>query len=142
MSREDHYAQGLYPAFHERWEKFPGGESVDDVARRAEQFVGETVIPHLWDAARTGKKDVQIMIVSHGVCISEFIPALLKRDSSMQHHTRSWRGLANTGWNRIVIEIEVLVAVLSSRPVANVQTFIHNRAPRKKSLLIWIIRLV
>lgn len=65
------YAEGIFPIISKRSDKFPGGESLDDLEKRATQAIEEIVMPFIWKAAREGKKGVQIALVSHGLCISE-----------------------------------------------------------------------
>jgi broad specificity phosphatase PhoE len=70
------FAEGIYPVLEHRSEKFPGGESLDELGRRAEKAIEELVMPYVLKAAKEGKKGVQVAIVSHGLCISEvFIAA-------------------------------------------------------------------
>lgn len=107
MSLEEQFEQGIYPVLHERWQRFPDGESLDDVVKRAEQAIEELVMPHVWDAARQGKKNVHVAIVSHGICISELIPVLVLKDESHQHPGHRWRGLLNTAWTRITVDVKV-----------------------------------
>lgn len=107
LSLEEHFAQGLYPVLHERWQKFPEGESLNDVVARAQQAIDELVMPHVWEAARQGKKDVHIAIVSHGIAISELIPVLVMKDESRLHPGHRWRGLLNTAWTRIAVDVKV-----------------------------------
>lgn len=92
---------------HERWQKYPDGESLEDVVRRAEQAINELVMPHVWEAAAHGKKGVHIAIVSHGICISELIPVLVVRDESGRHPGHRWRGLLNTAWTRVTVNVKV-----------------------------------
>ncbi|PSR70465.1 hypothetical protein PHLCEN_2v13616 [Hermanssonia centrifuga] len=106
LSLEEHLARGLYPVLHERSQKFPEGESLNDLALRAEQAINEIVMPYVWQAARDGKKGIHIALVSHGLCISELVPALLKKDASGQHIGRDYRGLLNTAWTRVVLDVK------------------------------------
>lgn len=39
LTLAEHVAKGKYPAIHNRSQRFPDGESLDDVARRADQVV-------------------------------------------------------------------------------------------------------
>lgn len=64
-------AEGKYPVLVHRHDKFPGGESLDDLRMRAHKAVQEIIMPHIWEAAQEGKKGVHLAIVSHGLCISE-----------------------------------------------------------------------
>jgi broad specificity phosphatase PhoE len=107
LTYEEHFAQDLWPVMHERWEKFPSGESLEDVVQRAEQAIAEFVMPHVWEAARQGKKGVHIAIVSHGICISELIPVLVMKDASGEHPGHRWRGLLNTAWTRVTVNVKV-----------------------------------
>lgn len=47
LSLEEHFAQKIYPILHERWQKFPSGESLEDVVVRAEQAINDFVMPHV-----------------------------------------------------------------------------------------------
>lgn len=109
LSLEEHYFQGVFPRLYERHQKFPDGESLDEVARRAERFINELVMPHLWTAVEAGKKNVHIAVVSHGICISELISALLMKGRSSLDPSRKWQGLLNTAWARITVDVEVRV---------------------------------
>jgi broad specificity phosphatase PhoE len=65
------FAEGKYPVLTHRNERFPEGESLDDLGERAEKAIQELVMPHVWKAVREGRKGVQVAVVSHGLCISE-----------------------------------------------------------------------
>ncbi|KAI0632352.1 phosphoglycerate mutase-like protein [Trametes polyzona] len=106
LTLEDHFAQGLYPVLHERGQKFPEGESLDDLFARAKQAIDELVMPHVWSAAREGKKGVHIAMASHGLCISELVPALLLKDESGIHPGDKYRGLQNTAWTRVTVNVK------------------------------------
>lgn len=110
LTLEEHFARGLYPVLHERWQKFPEGESLDDLAARASLAIEELVMSHVRRAAREGRKGVHIALVSHGLCISELVPALLKKDSSGTHSGKNYRGLLNTAWTRITVDVKVLLS--------------------------------
>lgn len=90
MTLEEHYAQDLWPALRDRTSKFPEGESLEDVAVRATRAVDELIMPQVRLAAKEGKKNVHIAIVSHGLCISELVPALLQKDVSGRLPTTSY----------------------------------------------------
>jgi len=70
-SLAQHMAEGKYPVLTHRNEKFPAGESLDDLEKRAEKAIQELVMPHVWKAAKEGRKGVHVAVVSHGLCISE-----------------------------------------------------------------------
>jgi len=104
-SLEQHYAEGKYPVLAHRSEKFPMAESLDDLGKRAEKAIQELVMPHAWEAAREGRKGVQLAIVSHGLCISELIPALLKKGAE-DGPIVDYRGLHNTAWTRVTVDVQ------------------------------------
>ncbi|KZP33702.1 phosphoglycerate mutase [Athelia psychrophila] len=98
------YAEGVFPVITRREEGFPGGESLDDLARRAAQAVEALVMPAVWRAARAGEKGGRIAVVSHGLCISELIPALLRKDANAPPR-QDFRGLMNTAWTRVTVDV-------------------------------------
>ncbi|EMD39877.1 hypothetical protein CERSUDRAFT_112131 [Gelatoporia subvermispora B] len=106
VSIEEHFARGIYPVLHERSQKFPEAESLDDLARRADQAVEEILMPYILQAARSGERGIHVAIVSHGLCISELIPALMKRDASGIHPSCGYRGLFNTAWSRVTVNVK------------------------------------
>ncbi|KAI0755047.1 phosphoglycerate mutase-like protein [Daedaleopsis nitida] len=106
MTLEEHFAKGLWPVLHERSQRFPDGESSDDLYARASKAIDELVMPHVWHAAKEGKTGVHIALASHGLCISELIPALLAKTGSEVHPGHKYRGLHNTAWTRATIEVE------------------------------------
>ncbi|KDR80143.1 hypothetical protein GALMADRAFT_62388 [Galerina marginata CBS 339.88] len=94
------YEQKIFPVLYGREEKFPEGESLDDLARRAEEAVKECVLPHLPEAHK--KDGVHVAIASHGLCIGEMVPALLRLDPKANRNERH-TGLMNTGWTRVEV---------------------------------------
>ncbi|KIK52837.1 hypothetical protein GYMLUDRAFT_49670 [Collybiopsis luxurians FD-317 M1] len=96
------YAMGIYPqsVYYTRDGKFPGAESLNELAARTEEAIAECVIPHL----RSGE-DVHVALVSHGLCISELVAALLRLDPDSNRDT-SYRGLLNTAWTRVTVSIK------------------------------------
>ncbi|EPQ54431.1 phosphoglycerate mutase-like protein [Gloeophyllum trabeum ATCC 11539] len=106
LSLEEHYARGIYPVLFNRAEAFPGGESLDDLAKRAEEAVGRLVMPHVWEAARKGKRGVHVALVSHGLCISELIAALMRKNAGGGGSADKYKGLLNTAWTRVAIDVQ------------------------------------
>lgn len=89
---EQHFAEGKFPMLDGRDEKFTNGESLDDLALRAARAINELVMPHVWKAAREGRKGVHVAIVSHGLCISEVQHTNLDlNDNCLQHSHSSYR---------------------------------------------------
>jgi len=101
-SREALQVRGVYPAYFARDEKFEGGESADDVARRVERALRECVLPHLNDV--DSHQDTHIAIASHGIAIAEMIAALTRLDPAFESR-RKYRGLVNTAWARVLVEV-------------------------------------
>ncbi|KAI9573524.1 histidine phosphatase superfamily [Boletus coccyginus] len=105
-SLNDHFKDGRYPLLFNRDERFPNGESVDDLTIRAERSINDLVLkPYLSRAISSGFEDVHIAVVSHGLCIGELIRALLKRNDGGLP-ARDYRGLQNTAWTRVTIQVK------------------------------------
>lgn len=107
LTLEEHFSRGIWPVLHERWQKFPEGESLDDLATRAAQAVEEIIMPYVIQGIREGKRGLHIAIVSHGLCISEIVPALLLKDASGRNPGHHYRGLRNTAWSRVTVDVKV-----------------------------------
>jgi broad specificity phosphatase PhoE len=100
---EELYSKGIYPELYGRDAKFPGGECPNDVARRAEKTIRERILPHVVDKNQNG---AHIALTSHGLFLSEIIPALLKLDPEASL-TKSYKGHLNTAWSRMEISLRV-----------------------------------
>ncbi|KAJ6595779.1 phosphoglycerate mutase [Mycena vulgaris] len=100
QTMEELFKKGIFPVLRARDAKFPEGESLDDLARRAEKAIAEVVVPHL---AAGG--NLHIAIASHGLCISELVAALLRLDPDARRDI-SYAGLLNTAWTRAVISVK------------------------------------
>lgn len=107
MSLEEHYAQSLFPIHHERWRKFPSGESLDDLTERAEKAVREVILPHILTRLKSGIRGSQIAVASHGLLIAEMVPVLLKMDPTSAESRTSFRGMHNTAWTRVTVDFVV-----------------------------------
>ncbi|TFY82469.1 hypothetical protein EWM64_g1544 [Hericium alpestre] len=105
LTLQEHFAKGIYPVLHGDREKFPEGESLVDLGERANQAVEDIILPHVWQAAREGKKDVHVAIVSHGLCISQMVAQLLKRNAG-GIDIKDYRGLLNTAWTRVAVDVK------------------------------------
>jgi broad specificity phosphatase PhoE len=103
---KEEIAKGVYPAPHGNDEKFPDGESINELGQRAKEAITSLVLPHVWQAAKENKTGIHVAVVSHGRCISQMITELLKM-SAKHEEERDYRGLLNTAWTRVVIDIEV-----------------------------------
>lgn len=103
VTREEHYAKGIFPVIYDREDKFPEGESMNDLAARANRAVWEIVVPYVKEDAENGTS-AHIAIVSHGLCISELVAAVLRLDLKSKN-ANNWTGLLNTAWTRVKIEL-------------------------------------
>ncbi|KAK7464400.1 hypothetical protein VKT23_006564 [Stygiomarasmius scandens] len=100
LSLEDHYKQGVYPHIRNRTDRFPGGESKEDVARRAEEVIQELIVPAIKDTANG-----HIAIVSHGVFLRELFYALHRRTNHKS--SVEYKYLDTTGWTRMKIGFKI-----------------------------------
>ncbi|KAJ8523187.1 hypothetical protein ONZ45_g321 [Pleurotus djamor] len=105
LSLEEHIARGLYPVIHSRTEKFPEGESWEDLAGRAKQVIEEILLPYVWHARSREEEEAHVAISSHGIFINEAVALLLRMDGSgRQHPAERYRGLLNTAWAQVVVK--------------------------------------
>ena len=122
---DDAQEDEVYETIRNRHDRFPGGESLDDLARRAEAALDALLWPHLDDAAAyraarpagagagagegapdggEGGLGYHVVFVSHGLCISEMVAAVLRRGAGAGAGVGiRLRGLVNTGWTRLQI---------------------------------------
>ena len=109
LSLAGHFAKGEFPPLHGRSEHFPGGESLDDVAARAEDAIEQFVLPYVRNAAREGTDGMHVAFVSHGLFIGEAVAALMRKDKHnvMGISARDYRGLRNTGYTRVTVQVKV-----------------------------------
>ena len=98
--------RGVYPVPHGNDEKFPDGESINELRQRAKEAITSLVLPHVWQTAKENKTGTHVAVVSHGLCISQMITELLQM-SAKHEEEQDYRGLFNTAWTRVVIDIEV-----------------------------------
>jgi len=109
---EEHFKNGVFPVLTDRDLRFPEGESLNDLANRAMQAINELVMPHVHRCWKEGTSDATLALVSHGLCISELVAALLKKDKdalSKGPLGSKYAGLLNTAWTRVSIEFQVSV---------------------------------
>ncbi|TDL23226.1 phosphoglycerate mutase-like protein [Rickenella mellea] len=110
MTLEEHIKRGIYPVLPGRVQKFPDGESLNDVQARTEQAIDEIVMPYVREGAKPGCQGAHIAIVSHGLAISELIAALMRKDATERvRDGGTYRGLYNTAWTRVQINIPPLM---------------------------------
>lgn len=109
ISFAEHITQGRYPATRSRTDKFPEGESLGEVATRAEQVVQEIILPYVRKAAKEGTEETHVALVSHGIFIAEAIAALLRknRKDAERIDARDYHGLRNTGWTQVKVMAKV-----------------------------------
>ncbi|KAL7416417.1 histidine phosphatase superfamily [Mrakia frigida] len=84
--------------------RFPGGESLDDVAARAEKAVDQFLLPYILETASSTEPQ-HILVVAHGIFNPELIGALMRRRASGAGTGWQNTGSSNTGWTRLEIKI-------------------------------------
>jgi hypothetical protein len=104
----------VYPVLDGRQAKYPEGESLDDLRDRARRGIKELVIPIIRDTVKEKKENVHVALVSHGLCISELVAALValdyeRRSKGVEVPDRQYAGLMNTAWTRATIDLAVRV---------------------------------
>ncbi|KAJ7573576.1 phosphoglycerate mutase [Mycena floridula] len=97
------FEKKIFPVLDGRDAKFPDGESIAELASRANMAVQECIVPHL--TAENFSRGFHIALASHGLCISEVVAALLRLDPTADQ-TISYKGLLNTAWTRVEITQE------------------------------------
>ncbi|KAF8333530.1 histidine phosphatase superfamily [Cantharellus anzutake] len=102
-----------FSPLEDRTSKFPQGESAEDVAIRADNFIDEFFYPLMEDISTLRSSEdqpqarIHIYVVSHGIAISELVAAFLRRDRHADTaQSQAWRGLRNTGWTRILVGLD------------------------------------
>jgi broad specificity phosphatase PhoE len=112
LTLEEHYAKGLYPPPRGSSTKFPGGESRDELAARAQRAIRELMLPldiHKTNEdgdGRRGEQEINVAIVSHGLTIRQLVRALLlaaEKPDTKQINGLGRQFLQNTGWARISV---------------------------------------
>ncbi|KAF9267410.1 phosphoglycerate mutase-like protein [Marasmius fiardii PR-910] len=101
LSLEECYAQSVFPHPRKRNERFPGGESKEELAKRAECAINEIILQYVHQAV---DEDVRVAVVSHGLFIREMVDILMKMDITNSTIVYEYKGLRNTGWTRMTIK--------------------------------------
>ncbi|CEL62446.1 Fructose-2,6-bisphosphatase TIGAR OS=Xenopus tropicalis GN=tigar PE=2 SV=1 [Rhizoctonia solani AG-1 IB] len=109
--------------------KFHGGESLNDVARRGDLFYETYLAPIIQEAAGKSAGEVNVVVVSHGICIAETLGALSRRCVEVDTNGSSgkFRGLHNTAWTRVSIGLEG--ESLADAPSSNGTKSSHRLTP-------------
>ena len=106
-----------------RVNRFPNGENLDDVAKRADEVFERVILPWaiLADKEQQQAKEqnretnqLHVIIVAHGIMISELSQALVRKSvSSTVVPTYRFGGVTNTGWHRFQIGLTPRLSELS-----------------------------
>jgi broad specificity phosphatase PhoE len=101
------FEQKVFPVRHRRDEKFPEGESLDDLACRAEVAIQECVLPHLLHAPipEDQHSGLHVALVSHRACIGEMMLALIRLDPEADQERTQYPGPLNAAWTRVDIRV-------------------------------------
>jgi len=110
LTDEEHWAKGVFPVLDGRKAKFPKGESLDDLRDRARQAIKELLVPIIRDIVKEKKEDVHVAFISHGLCISETVAALValdyeRRSKGLEVPDGRYTGLLNTAWTRATVDL-------------------------------------
>ncbi|KAK8845520.1 hypothetical protein IAR55_006235 [Kwoniella newhampshirensis] len=109
LLREQNFGDAEHKPFGEKggWQrqpgrvfKFPAGESLDDVRRRANEAIRLFIEPALKECHGQPPSCRHLVVVAHGIFNAEFLGALLARRKTAQPLEWNYRGMTNTGWTR------------------------------------------
>lgn len=103
LSFEEHVARGMFISPSNRSHRYPDGESLDDVEKRADSVVENIILPYVEKATREGIQNMHIAFVSHGIFIAELIASLAAQGGSRPRPSQ-FRGLRNTGWTLVTVK--------------------------------------
>ncbi|KAF8827629.1 hypothetical protein HHX47_DHR4000426 [Lentinula edodes] len=110
---EENRSQGTSTNHSRRSDRFPGGESRKDLAARAERVIDELLLPYILNT--TGPVPSHVAVVSHGLFIREIVDALYRREFGGEGMQNNHRGLSNTGWTKVIVNVKVNMQNLCSR---------------------------
>ncbi|KDR82847.1 hypothetical protein GALMADRAFT_238451 [Galerina marginata CBS 339.88] len=103
LSIRQHFAVGKFPVLHTRNGCFPGGESLDDMAQRADDVFDKLLSLHVLQENEDGQARV-VAVFSHGLFIAELVAAIIRRDQgTVTVDVRNLRGMSNTAWTRLEV---------------------------------------
>ncbi|KAG8792155.1 hypothetical protein FRC12_006969 [Ceratobasidium sp. 428] len=115
LLREQHWGDAEGETANAPWlplkgrdSRFPNGESLNDVARRGEQFFDQYLTSIVKEAKGKPIGEVNVVVVSHGIAIAENIGALFRRsvEAEDREFKGSFLGLMNTAWTRVIVGLE------------------------------------
>lgn len=113
LSLKAHYAKGLFPILYARSEKFPGGESVEDVRIRAEGFIEDVMMALRKEEQNDKDLTRTVGVVSHGIFIGELVAALVRKGGvGPQMDMKNLRGMKNTAWTKVEVGFQPVVRFL------------------------------
>ncbi|KAF4617707.1 hypothetical protein D9613_006108 [Agrocybe pediades] len=110
LSIAAHFAKGKFPALYTREAKFPGGESLDELAERAEVVISDIITAEVLKEHESNRQRT-VAIFSHGIFIAELVAAILNKDSQNRSGitNRELRGMHNTGCTSLNVTLKVFV---------------------------------
>ncbi|KAG6820712.1 hypothetical protein H0H93_012765 [Arthromyces matolae] len=124
LSFEEHIARGIFIPPTDRNDRFPDGESRNDVAKRAQIVVSDIILPYVRTAVEGGIQDLNVVFVSHGIFISELIAALL-RQGGEEPRSGQFRGMKNTAWTLLTVKANA-ASDRKDGQIFEVQVIEHN----------------
>ncbi|KAJ7459901.1 histidine phosphatase superfamily [Mycena latifolia] len=101
------FEAGIYPASltPSRDERFPEGESLNDVQARARQVWADILLPYV-ETAHKEENHVHVAVVSHGIFIKEALRALAMYDCNSDITACNYQWLRNTAWARVDVGVK------------------------------------
>ncbi|KAL1407048.1 hypothetical protein Q8F55_006461 [Vanrija albida] len=97
--------EGGYTRMPGRDFKFPEGETLNDVRKRANEAIAQFVEPAIKESQGQLAGSKHLVFVAHGIFNHEFIGAILARRPEGINQWE-YRGMTNTGWTRLEVGYE------------------------------------
>ncbi|WOO84726.1 putative phosphatase [Vanrija pseudolonga] len=113
---------GRYTRMPGRDFKFPEGETLNDVRKRANEAIAAFVEPALKESQGQLPSSKHLVFVAHGIFNHEFISAIMAR---RPEGINAWeyRGMTNTGWTRLEVGYEGEVSGQATSPAIQPEYF-------------------
>ncbi|KZV95380.1 phosphoglycerate mutase-like protein [Exidia glandulosa HHB12029] len=104
-------SKNIFPILYGRDEKFPEGESLNDLrARTVCEVLEPLLMPIIWASRgkKGGDEEVRVACTSHGLCISELCAAIVSRvpEGERGSYPVTFAGLANTAWHCLRVGVK------------------------------------
>ncbi|KAH7877995.1 histidine phosphatase superfamily [Lentinula edodes] len=135
---EENRSQGTSTNHSRRSDRFPGGESRKDLAARAERVIDELLLPYILNT--TGPVPSHVAVVSHGLFIREIVDALYRREFGGEGMQNNHRGLSNTGWTKVIVNVKRSIIPTSPPSVSKLDLSVRITAINEHEHLDNLVR--